>query len=364
MIKDRKVWLGLLASALALGWAMRGVEWARLAQTLASAQWWWLLLALPLYLVGYWSRAERVAQLLEPIKPVKRDRVLPPLVIGFLFNNILPGRLGEFVFAYLLGAREGVSRTASFAVVVLSRILDGITIVAFFLFGLFAFLKVGGQDPGQAGQMVEVAGMQLSRHDLLGKVYLAGIGGAILFGLVSAACFLLIAWQDLAMKLVDKMLAVFPARFSEKGRQALEKFIAGLGILKDPGRLFGVFLFNFVPWGLELFTYYFGGRVFGLELTLRESALIMGMTNLAMILPSGPGGLGLFEWGGMLVMALLGVEKATAFAYIVMVHAIILLPINVWGAWFLWREGISFSEALATGGGEKEKEREKKKRHG
>jgi hypothetical protein len=62
----------------------------------------------------------------------------------------------------------------------------------------------------------------------------------------------------------------------------------------------------------------------------------------------------------MLVMALLGVEKATAFAYIVMVHAIILLPINLWGAWFLWREGISFSDALRSGGTEKEK----KKRHG
>lgn len=140
MIKDRKIWVGLLFSALALAWAMRGVAWADLARALAAAQWWWLLVAIPFYLVGYWSRAERVAQLLEPIKPVKRDRILPPLVIGFLFNNILPGRLGEFVFAYLLGQREGVSRTAAFAVVVLSRILDGITIVAFFLFGLFAFL--------------------------------------------------------------------------------------------------------------------------------------------------------------------------------------------------------------------------------
>ena len=362
MIKDRKLWIGLAASAAALAWATPWSELPKVWDSLVAGHWWWLLAALPLYLVGYWSRAARVAQLLEPIKPVKSSRVLPPLVIGFLFNNILPGRLGEFVFAYLLGAREGVSRTATFAVVVLSRILDGITIVAFFLFGLLAFLKVGGQDPAAAGRMIEVAGMQLSHADLLGKVYLAGIGGAILFGLVSAGCFMLIAWQELAMKVVDRMLSVFPEHFSLKGRQALERFIAGLGILKDPGRLFAVFLFNFVPWGLELFTYYFGGRVFGLSLTIRESALIMGMTNLAMILPAGPGGVGLFEWGGMLVMALLGVEKVTAFAYIVMVHAIILMPINLWGAWFLWHEGISFQDALRSGGTEKEKE--KKKKHG
>jgi hypothetical protein len=47
------------------------------------------------------------------------------------------------------------------------------------------------------------------------------------------------------------------------------------------------------------------------------------------------------------------VEKTVALAYIVMVHAIILLPINLWGAAYLWREGISFGEALRSSGSEK-----------
>jgi len=356
VIRERKVWIGLAASVLMLGLATPWHQLPQVWESLSNGHWLWLLPALVLYLAGYGSRASRVAQLLRPIKPVPAGRVLPPLVIGFLFNNILPGRLGELVFANLLGKREGVSRTASFAVVVLSRILDGITILAFFLFGLLSFLQVGGAAPGAT---VELAGVAFSRQDLLGKVYLAGIGGAILFGLVSAACFLLIAWQDLAMRVVDKMLVFLPQSMSARGRQVLEKFIAGLGILKDPGRLFAVFLFNFVPWGLELFTYYFGARVFGLELTVRECALIMGMTNLAMIAPSMPGGIGLFEGGGMIVMALLGVEKGVGFAYIVMVHLVIMLPINLWGAWFLWREGISFQDARHSGD-----EPRKKRRHG
>ena len=346
MTGKRKLWIGLSLSVVALGLSMPWKDMPQVWDSLVQGRWQWLVLALPLYLVGYWSRARRVAQLLEPIKPVSTRRVLPALVIGFLFNNILPGRLGELIFAHLLGRREGVSRTASFAVVVLSRILDGITIVAFFLFGLFAFLRVGG-DLG--GSTVELGGHAFSRQDLLGKVYLAGIGGGILFGLVSAACFLLIAWQDLAMRLVDKMLVFLPQKHSAKGRQVLEKFIAGLGILKNPALLFKVFVFNFVPWTLELGTYYFGARVFGLDLTVRECALIMGMTNLAMIAPSMPGGIGLFEAGGMIVMALLGQPRGVAFAYIMMVHLLIMLPINLWGAWFLWREGISFHDAMHSG---------------
>ncbi len=155
-----------------------------------------------------------------------------------------------------------------------------------------------------------------------------------------------VAWREMALKVIDKMLMLFPPRFSQAGKSALEKFIAGLSILKDPGGLFRIFLFNFVPWGLELFTYYFAGRAFGLDLTIREAALMMGMTNLAMIVPAGPGGIGLFESGGMLVVSLLGIEKGLGLAYILVVHALILLPINVWGAYFLWHEGISWQEAL------------------
>jgi len=99
---------------------------------------------------------------------------------------------------------------------------------------------------------------------------------------------------------------------------------------------------------MELFTYYFMARTFGLELTLRQCSLVMGATNLAMIAPGGPGGIGPFESSGLVVMsALYGVEKNLALAYIVTVHAIILLPINAWGFFYMLREGISFQDALS-----------------
>src|SRR5438874_2381576 len=139
VLKDKKFWIGMAISLVLLYLSVQGVDWPRLLESLKQAQWAWMGLALPLYLVGYYSRARRVGQILAPVKEVSSARVLRPLVIGFMFNNILPGRLGEFVFAYLLGKREGISRTASLAAVVISRILDGFTILVFFLFGLFSF---------------------------------------------------------------------------------------------------------------------------------------------------------------------------------------------------------------------------------
>ena len=344
MFKDPKVWLGLVIMLVLLAFSVRGVEWSLFWSALDKADWRWMALALPLYLGGYWSRARRVSQILKPIKHVTTSRALPPLVIGFFFNNILPARLGEFVFAHLLGKREGISRSASLAAVVISRIFDGFTILAFFLFGLFAFLSLGGHD---AAAPITFAGIATTREDLVNKVYLAGILGTVIFSLVLGACFCLIVWNDFTMNLVDKMLIVLPPRFSSKGKLALEKFVSGLELLKDPRALVSVFLFNFFPWGLELFTYYFMAKTFGIDLNLRQCSLIMGMTNLAMIAPGGPGGIGPFESSGLLVMALYGLEKNVALAYIVVVHAIILLPINIWGFYFMVRDGISFQEALS-----------------
>jgi uncharacterized protein (TIRG00374 family) len=353
VLKDKKFWIGTIISLLLLGLSVQGIDWSQLGQALEAAQWKYMGLALPLYLVGYWSRARRVSQILAPVKGIPTSRTLRPLVIGFMFNNILPGRLGEFVFAYLLGKREGISRTAALAAVVISRILDGFTILVFFLFGLFAFLSLGGSD---AAQVISVAGVPTTKEALVGKIYLAGILGGIVFGLVFGACFALILWRDFTIAVIDKILGIFPERFTalgHKGKQALEKFIAGLDILRDPKALLAVFFFNFVPWGLELFTYYFAAKTFGLDLNLRQCSLIMGMTNLAMIAPSGPGGIGLFEWGGIVVMSLYGLEKTVALAYIVTVHAIILLPINIWGFFFMVREGITFQEALSEKKGSK-----------
>jgi uncharacterized protein (TIRG00374 family) len=346
VIKDKKVWIGLLISLLMLYLSVRGIDFQKFWQSLLAANWIWMLLALPLYLVGYYSRANRVAQILAPIKKITTEQALKPLVIGFMINNIAPGRLGEFAFAHLLGKREGISRSASLAAVVISRILDGFTILVFFLFGLFAFLSVGGNE---GSQIINVGGMTTSRADLVGKIYLAGILGFIVFGLVMSACFALIFWKDFTISVIDTILTIFPERFTalgHKGKGMLEKFISGLDILRSPKALLTVFLFNFVPWGLELGTYYFVGKTFGLDLDLRQCSLIMGMTNLAMILPSGPGGIGLFEYGGLLVMSLYGLEKSSSFAYIGVVHALILFPINIWGFFYMIREGISFQEAL------------------
>jgi uncharacterized membrane protein YbhN (UPF0104 family) len=348
VLKDKRFWLGLgisVACVAMLVFAMAKMDWIKVWEALQKADWRWLALALLVYLAGYWWRCGRVAQILRPIKHVPSSRIMPPLMVGFMFNNILPGRLGEVVLAWLLGRREGIPKSAAFGTVVLSRVLDGFTILSFFLFGMLAFLPLAGsQDPTQR---MDLGMFSLTRQELVGKVYLAGLLGLLVFGTVFLGCFCLIVWKERTLRLVERLLFWVPGSITKKGLDALQRFIGGLDILRQPGKLLLIFLFNFVPWGFEAATYYLTGKTLGIDMTVRQVALVMGMANLALLVPALPGGIGLFEGAGLMVLVSASIAPAPlALTFMILVHAMILIPINVLGFFFLWREGLSIKSVL------------------
>lgn len=55
-------------------------------------------------------------------------------------NNLLPARLGEFVRAYVIGEKEYISKSSSFATIVIERVFDGFTLL-FFLAIILVFFS-------------------------------------------------------------------------------------------------------------------------------------------------------------------------------------------------------------------------------
>ena len=66
-----------------------------------------------------------------PTHPHRLHTLFSTILIGFMANNVLPLRLGEFVRAYVIGRREKLSVSASFATIVIERVFDGCTVVLF-----------------------------------------------------------------------------------------------------------------------------------------------------------------------------------------------------------------------------------------
>ena len=63
------------------------------------------------------------------------------------------------------------------------------------------------------------------------------------------------------------------------------------------------------------------------------------MANLGTLIPSSPGYVGVFDFLGRSVLGQFGVPEATALAYILVVHAALVLPVTLLGFWYTWRLG-------------------------
>jgi len=71
--------------------------------------------------------------------------------------------------------------------------------------------------------------------------------------------------------------------------------------------------------------------------------LMNGIVNLATTIPSAPGYIGTFDAPGIAVLTAYSVPKALAAGYTLVLHAALWLPVTALGAYYLLREGISWS---------------------
>jgi len=100
----------------------------------------WLLIiavAVVLQLVGHLFRAARTKLVLDQAAPSSLRFQFGVLATGYLFNTLLPLRIGEFVRAYLTSRRLRISFLYTFVAIVIERAIDVVFIGILVLMGYF-----------------------------------------------------------------------------------------------------------------------------------------------------------------------------------------------------------------------------------
>ena len=100
---------GIALSGAALYFAFRNVPLNDLLHYLGSINYLWTIPAVILVLVSFFIRALRWQFILTSSHRIGIWRAFHPLMIGFMINCILPGRLGEFARPVILQKNEKVN---------------------------------------------------------------------------------------------------------------------------------------------------------------------------------------------------------------------------------------------------------------
>jgi len=299
------IWLGVAVSAVFGYLAVRGAHPSETWAALREASVPWLLASLALLVVAFFIRAVRWWSLFEPGRRPPLKEVVKALFVGYLANNLLPARAGEAARTFALNrsrARTPVAETV--ATVLIERAYDVLSLV------LLLFVMLPGLP---AVTWLRAAG---------------GAGAVLLVGLAVVAVVVM-RYGDRLLTVLFRPLArlrFVPAGFSER---APREFLTGLVGLLRPRVALVAFAWTTLSWAVLGVSYWLAMLAFDLHLSPLAGVLVVIGIGLAMILPSSPAALGVFEAATVVVLAAYDVDGSRALSYALVLHALNVAPFVV-----------------------------------
>jgi len=317
-----KLWLGVVVSLVLLWVAFRSVDLEEIGRSLRQVRTVWLLPVVATIFVRFWLTAVRWQLLLTPAKRVTVHRLFGVTMIGFMANNVLPARMGEFVRAYALGRSESLPVALSFATIVLERVFDGFTLLLFLIGGLL-FLRPSPW-----------------------LVWSAAASFCLYLGVLGALVSLR---GGRGLALIASGLAWLPARFRAPAGRLLDSFRLGLDVLGDGRALAVTVVLSLAIWVINVVGVQAMFVAFSLDLPPHAAFLLLAVIAVALVLPSAPGYVGTFQIGTVAGLGLYEVPEATALSLSIVYHAINYVPITLVGLAYLGSMNLTLGELRAAG---------------
>lgn len=326
---DWRSGVGLLVTAVLLWWVFRGVDLPTVIREVRGADYVLFGLAVAITTGGFALRTARWGVLLRPLH--RKTRFHPRFAavnIGFMANNLLPLRVGEFARAYALSRLEPVSAGSAFGSLAVERFLDVLTIIALMLVAITA---------PDFPEGATVAGRPVAR--------VVGGMGLLLAGLLAALLILLI-WPRRLVRLAERWLArLVPEPLGRRLVEGLEAFLTGLVSLRSPRLLALALLWSAILWTWHSLAFWIGFRAFGIEASYFAALFLNAIVAFAVAVPSSPGFFGTFHAGVMVALVgVYGTGSGQTLAFAFGFHLGGFVPVTLLGLFYLWRLGLSFEE--------------------
>ena len=265
----------------------------------------WLVPALTALTVQMLLRATRWSKLLTVTagRPIRVRRILAPLLVGYLSNNVLPARAGEAVRTVLVSRRELIGLGEVAATVITERIVDLVTLAG--VAAIAVWLATGGTG---------VVGLSL---------IVLGVGGFA----------------------VGRILAQVADRRGWLERLPANRLFGLIrGLVETIGRLpLWVLLlcagFSLLAWGCDAILVLSVARMVGTDLVVAAAIAISAGAVIGTAAPAAPGYVGTYELAAIAAGAVVGVPAETVLPIALVLHLLGLVPISIAGVVAMFQLG-------------------------
>jgi len=312
--RDVRRWgLGVVISLTALYVVFRLADWQELLAALASIRTEHILAASALTVLFIAVRALAWRVLLNG-RPTFRQAFFI-VSEGYLLNNILPLRAGEFGRAVFMGRALGVNAFHVLSTIVIERAFDLAIAAGLLLSTLPLALEMGWARSAAVLVLVLVI-------TGLGVLYFMALKPQLINGIVERIG----RKSDLFQRLIAPQITAL---------------MDGFQALTRPAQFFTSLLLVIVSWVVAVTTYYVIILSVAPDAPFWWGIFTDAMLALGISLPSAPGALGMFEGAIVAALTLLGVSNSAALALAIVLHFIQYLITGLIGGYGLLKEGQS-----------------------
>lgn len=317
MVKKRIAWAGAILSLVAIGVLLWRLNLHELVTALAGADLRWLAASYAAFFVMFMLRGARWSGLLGG---TPFGTTFHANIIGYMFNILLPFRLGEIARAWIMAKKTDIGMPRALSAVLVERLIDLGAVLLIFA-GLAQILPMPES---------------FRRAAVLGSA-------ALVIAIVGTA--LVVAKGSVLEPFLKKRFgarADMPiARFRDI-RNAFEAIAA-------PRQIAQCALLTVAIWGVTLLCIELCMKAFlPAETDFARAGLVLVATNLSGALPSAPGGIGIVQ--GFATSALVvpfGIAEGRALAFVLVLSLGQQLVLVLFGLFSMARVGTSFGEIRA-----------------
>lgn len=314
-MKKLNIVIGVILSIAAIWAIAHSVDWHTLLDQLHQFNVWYLVFLFVFSPSIMFVRTLRWKRIISRHHTVPLSTIFLVNYVGFFLNAVLPAKIGEFARAELLKQKQGISRGYLLGTVFAERLLDSVMLLLFLLFSAFCSPMVMN--------IVEANKLRIT---------------------VFLAAFLVILLLIFNRKLGSYLFRFFP-KLEHKLVALHDSFLQSMESLGKFSTLSILLIETLGIWVLSAFGYFLIAAAMQISLPFYAYSFLIAIAAFGMIIPSGPGNIGVYH--GIIMIALLLFipgqnEKALSFALIS--HAMSFSGSLLFGSVSYYLLGVDYSQ--------------------
>lgn len=298
----------ILVTAL-LGTIIAFADREKTVAAFTGIKWRWAIWVPVINIANTFVEGLRLATILLPLtSKLKLRNCFNSMLVAILGNTVLPLRFGDGARTYYIAKTEKIGLSSAISAIMLDRIADFLI-----FFAIMAVTAILCPFPPSIRKTGLAAGLILSTAVLVA----------------------------FALARTESEPASNPSGgIRRKIYREAGNFARGLSAMKNTGLLLPILFISALSWLLRGSILWFMFQAFSLDLPAMAAPVVLIVLNLGIAAVSTPANVGGFELAVIGALnGLFSIDMGTALSYAVALHAIEVIPMVIFGIFFLWHEG-------------------------